>query len=517
MKKKQIICFCAASLLTIHCAAAPSAFAADYSFIQKMEPLLYDSEFQEQLSQEQDVQEGQPDTRWFDPEDQRQEYELTTQEELLGLSELVNTRQISWDGSRVHTFEGITIKLMKDIELTSDWTPIGTSEMYAFEGTFDGNGHTISGLHIEDSESDYQAFFGYLKGTAENLKLEGLVTTGNDFTAGLAACMGESAVVRNCTVDVKVTGKDKVGGIAGESSGLITGCLNLGTIKGNVKTGGIVGENWNGAVRECGNEGIVSADGRSVGPYGTGGIAGRSVASSAVIERCYNKGNVSSENECTGGIAGYAGARGSVISSCYNTGSIIGYEGASAGYAGGTAGSIADCGITVRNTYNAGVVKKGAYIGAILGNYTADSGQQLETYISNNYYLDGSAPLAVGREQDTKGKRNYEEAIKVKSSGDLRSAYMASVLGPSYRVDIGGMHSINNGFPILKWQEASGVSMDELLQQIEIPYREEFRAFFAKYPYGSSRCSLFLKVANPQFFFEELSSNLRNRDETGTH
>ncbi len=517
MKKKQIICFCAASLLTIHCAAAPSAFAADYSFIQKMEPLLYDSEFQTRLAEEQDVQEGMPDTRWFDPEDQRQEYEISTQEELLGLCELVNKRQISWDGSKVYTFEGIVIKLMDDIELTCDWTPIGTSDMYAFEGIFDGNGHTISGLHIEDPGSEYQAFFGYLKGTVENLKLQGLVTTESDFTAGLAACMGESAIVRNCTADVKVTGKDKVGGIAGESSGLITSCLNLGSIKGNVKTGGIVGENWNGIVRECGNEGTISSDGKSVGPYGTGGIAGRSVASSAVIEKCYNKGNVSSENECTGGIAGYAGARGSTISSCYNAGSIIGYEGASVGYAGGIAGSIGDYGIMLKNSYNAGFVKKGAYTGAVLGNYAAGSGQQLETYISNNYYLDGSAPLAVGKERDTKGKRNYEDAIKVKSSGDLRSAHMASVLGPSYRVDIGGMHSINNGFPILKWQEASGISMDELLQQMEIPYREEFRTFFAKYPYGSSQGSLFLKVANPQFFFEEISSDLRKRDEAGTH
>lgn len=517
MKKKRFVCFCAASLLTINCAAAPYVFAADYSFIQKMEPLLYDSEFQAELAAEKNVQEGEPDTRWFDPEDQRLEYEITTEEQLLGLAELVNRRQFRWGVNEVYTFEGITIKLMNDIELTQDWTPVGSSDRYAFEGIFDGNGHVISGLHIEAPGSEYQAFFGYLKGTVENLELQGTVATEKNFAAGLAAFVAQSAVVRDCTVDVQVTGRDKVGGIAGENSGMIANCRNLGSIKGNVKIGGIVGENWNGIVRECGNEGNVSATGQSIGPYGTGGIAGRSVAKNALIERCYNTGNISSENECTGGIAGYVGAQGSSINSCYNTGSVEGFDGPASGYAGGIAGGIGDYGVSLRNSYNAGFVKKGKYIGAILGSYTADPGHRIEANLSNNYYLDGSAPLAIGREQDVKGKRNYENSINVKSAGDLRSAHMASLLGPAYRVDASGMHSINNGYPMLKWQKSAAVSRDELLKQIDIAYQDEFRKFFTKYPYGSSSCSLFLKLFNPQFLFEEVSSILRDRDEVEKH
>lgn len=512
MKKKDIICLCAASLLIINCVCAPCAFAADYSFIQKMEPLLYDAEFQTELQEEQYVQTGVPDTRWFDPDDQRQEYEITTEEQLMGLAQLVNNREFRWDSSGFHTFEGITIRLMNDIELTQDWTPIGISDTLAFKGVFDGNGHTVSGLCI-NSDSERQGFFGYLKGTVENLTLQGSVQTTRNFAAGLAAFMDASAIVRDCVVKVNVSGRDKVGGIAGENySGLITDCRSQGTVEGNAKVGGIAGENWSGSIKKCGNEGDVISNGTGVGTFGTGGIAGRSVAAQALIESCFNKGNISSANECAGGIAGYVNAHNSAIKSCYNTGLVSGTETTSSGYAGGIAGKMGN-GVELRNSYNTGPVKNSKYTGGIIGNYTADTEQEFDTFVSNNYYLDGTAPLAIGAEENTKGSRNYNEAIHIKSQADMRSTHMAYVLGVAYRSDTGGMHGINNGFPVFKWQEETRVSKDELLQKMNIPCKDNFRNFFAKYPYGTSAGNLLLKVFNPQLFFEEISSILREREE----
>ena len=512
MKKKDIICLCAASLLVINCASAPCAFAADYSFIQKMEPLLYDTEFQAELEAEQYVQEGVPDTRWFDPEDQRQEYEITTEEQLMGLAQLVNNREFRWDSAGFHTFEGITIRLMNDIKLTQDWTPIGISDTLAFKGIFDGNGHNISVLRI-DSASERQGFCGYLKGTVENLTLQGVVQTRRNYAAGLAAYMTSSAVVKDCTVKVNVSGKDKVGGIAGENySGLIIGCCSQGTVEGSAKVGGIAGENWNGRIKKCGNEGDVISYETGVGTYGTGGIAGRSVAAQALIEDCFNKGNISSENECAGGIAGYANAHNSAIESCYNTGVVSGSAQASSGYTGGIVGKMGS-NVKLKNTYNTGPVKNSKYTGGMIGSYTADTEQDFESFVSNNYYLDGTAALAIGAEENTKGSRNYDEAIHTKSSADLRSTHMARVLGSAYRSDTGGMHGINNGFPVFKWQEAASVSKDELLQKMKIPYKEEFRSFFSNHPDGAPAGNLLLKAFNPQLLFEEISSSIRERKE----
>lgn len=514
MKKKGFVCLCAASVLFGHCMTAPPVFAADYSFIQKMEPLLYDTKFQSELAANKSVQKGEPDVRWFEPGDPRQEYEISTAEQLLGLAQLINTREFGWNGvNDDYTFKGITIRLTTDIKLTGDWTPAGSIDGHAFEGTFDGNGHTISGLNI-DSADENQALFGYLKGTVENLQLRGSVNTTGNYAAGFAGAMAETAIIRNCTAYVNVTGKDKVGGIAGENySGLITGCYNSGNIQGNVKVGGIAGENWNGIIRNCGNEGQVVSSGKGVGTYGTGGIAGRSVAGDAVIAGSFNKGSVSSENECTGGIAGYTNAQGSLIEDCYNTGAVTGPRTPATGYAGGIAGSIGEHGVILRDCYNAGTVKNGKYAGGILGNYTADSDQKPETYITNNYYLDGSAPLAIGKETGSGGKRNYPDAINVKSSADLRSTHMSSILGNAYRSDTLGMHGMNNGFPVLKWQKEIAINRDELLKKLTIPYQKEFRLFLKKYPYGTSSGDLLLKACNPQIFFEELILDLSRRQE----
>lgn len=514
MKKKEILCVFAASLLVSNFISLSPASAVDYSFIRKVEPLQYDWEFQRELMEDRKIENGKPDTRWFDPEDQRSEYQISTEEQLMGLSQLVNTREFNWQVNEVYTFKGITIKLMNDIELTRDWIPIGYSDIYAFEGTFDGNGHTISGIHIEDSDDNNQGFFGYVKGTVRNLKLEGSIETQSSSVGGLAAILAPDALVENCTVDMTVSGTDKVGGIAGEStSGQIRNCHNKGNVSGTVKVGGVVGENWNGSVSRCSNTGTISSSGRGVGTYGTGGIAGRSVARDAFIRECYNSGTIRSNNECTGGIVGYTNASGSTVDSCYNTGGVSGVEGKSTltNYVGGIVGSIGENGVRLKNSYNIGAVKNGEYLGGILGNFTASHHSNIETYISNNYYLDGSAQAAVGKEKDGKGEKNYPDAASVELSGDLRSTHMASALGNAYRPDHGGMRGINNGFPVFKWQEETSVDQTRILKKMGIRYKEEFDAFFTAHPYGTSHGQFVLEASNPHTFFERLLSEQQER------
>lgn len=509
MKKKEILCLCAAALLAYHVAAVPVS-AADYSFIQKMEPLQYDWEFQNQLKEDKAIRNGKPDTRWFDPDDQRTAYEITTEEQLMGFAELVRTRDLQNGENVVYNFEGITVNLMNDIELTKEWTPIGISSSYSFEGTFNGNGHTVSGVMISATDS-VQGFFGYLKGTVKNLNIEGTVETKGDTAGGLVGAMAPGSFVSGCTVSVDVSGRDRVGGVAGQNySGTITDCRSQGNVQGNVKVGGVVGENWNGQVNRCSNTVNVSSSGKGVGTYGTGGVAGRSVAKDAVIKDSFNSGTIVSSNECAGGVVGYANAEGSTIDSCYNTGVVSGPS--SYGYIGGVVGSIGENGVVLKNCYNIGNVQDGEYLGGVLGNFTADFYAKIESYIRNNYYLDSSADLAVGREKTGKGQRSYAGAVSAESSGSLRGSRFVSTLGLAYRSDTGGLRGINNGFPVLEWQEESLFSADEMLKKMDLPYEEQLRAFFKKYPLGSAHGEIIYEVLDPQVLFEKAISVKKQMD-----
>lgn len=509
MKKKEILCLCAAALLTYHIVAAPVS-AADYSFLQRMEPLQYDWEFQSQLKEDKVIKNGKPDTRWFDPDDPHSEYEITTAEQLMGLAELVKTRNLQNGENVVYTFEGITINLMNDIELTKEWTPIGISSSYSFEGTFNGNGHTISGVNISATDN-VQGFFGYLKGTVKNLNIEGTVEAKGDSVGGLVGAMAPGSVVSGCTVNVNVSGKDRIGGVVGQNySGRIVDCHNLGNVQGNVKVGGVVGENWNGQVKRCSNAGRISSSGKGVGTYGTGGVVGRSVAKDAVITECFNTGEINSANECAGGVVGYANAAGSTIDSCYNTGLVSGPS--SYGYIGGLVGSIGENGVILRNSYNIGNVKDGEYLGGVLGNFTSDFYAKLESYISNNYYLDSSAPLAVGREKGSSGQRSYADSASAQSSGNLKGTRFAASLGLAYRADTGGLHGINNGFPVFKWQEESVFSPDEMLKKMDIRYKKQFREFFEQHPFGSSHGEFIIEAATPYAMSEKAISIKKQMD-----
>ncbi|WP_242986272.1 pectate lyase-like adhesive domain-containing protein [Roseburia sp. AF42-8] len=181
------------------------------------------------------------------------------------------------------------------IDLNNEpWTPIGNytegNKIY-YEGTFDGGGHTISGLNVTDNFR-YASLFGAVKGgTIKNLTVAGNVSHNYNLT-GLACHVGgivggalDAATIENCSNNCSVTGGsgDYIGGIAGSNidNARIIDCYNVGTITGTINgTGGVTWLNM-GTISNCYNVGTIKT------PYNSdavGEIVGRN---HGTVENCY--------------------------------------------------------------------------------------------------------------------------------------------------------------------------------------------------------------------------------------
>lgn len=206
-------------------------------------------------------------------------YQISTADQLKLFRDIVN-------GSNGQTQNrGAYAVLTADIDLNNEpWTPIGPSESGSYTGTFDGGGHTISGLNVT-GEFVYAGLFGTVKdGTIKSLTVAGKVSPSNSqcIVGGIVG-YASNAVIKNCSNHCSVTGRTTsiIGGIAGfNSSGAIIDCYNVGTISGinyAEAIGGIVGSN-SGTISNCYNVGTVSND-TSVGE-----IAGHN---NGTVENCY--------------------------------------------------------------------------------------------------------------------------------------------------------------------------------------------------------------------------------------
>ena len=288
----------------------------------------------------------------------------------------------------------------EDKDDLTPWTPIGY-----YTGTFDGKGHTISGIYI-NNDGYYQGLFGRIGegGTVKDLGIEDSWIKGGNNVGGIAGyssgniedCYNTGSVrggyvggiagysggsITDCYNEGEVSG-GYVGGIAGYSGGSIEGCYNEGEVSGSY-AGGIAGNSDGGRIKGCYNTGSVSVNevydysggivGISEGDriedcYNTGGVSGgiaggiEGYKSGGSIEGCYNTGSVIGYYS-GGGIAGHS--NGGRIEDCYNTGSVIGYNegGGIAGYSGG---SIEDC-------YNTGSVSGYDVVGGIAGSASIDN------------------------------------------------------------------------------------------------------------------------------------------------
>lgn len=255
-------------------------------------------------------------------------------------------------------YEGKTVTLTADIDLNGSeenpWTPIGTSSNQ-FQGAFDGGGHKITGLYINDSSSSAQGLFGCIGegGTVKNLGVDGSVT-GDSSVGGVVGT--NKGTVENCYNTAAVTGDSTVGGVVGYSEGDVTNCYNTGTVSSEGKRIGGVAGDARGTVANCHNTGAVTGSGSDSG--NAGGVAGYIAGTGCTVTNCYNKGEVTGA-ESLGGVVGYA-QRGTVTS-CYNAGAVSG----SGMTIGGVAGEFNNA--TISNCYNTAAVTGRTWVGGVVG------------------------------------------------------------------------------------------------------------------------------------------------------
>ena len=240
-------------------------------------------------------------------------YQIGSAAELYWFAKTVN--EGDYDANAVLT-DNITINtgvLKTDGTLngtpTYTWTPIGTDYEKAYTGTFDGRGHTISGLYYNGS-GDYAGLFGRVDsgGRVQNVKVvDSYISNSHSSGCTGGVCgINYGGTITNCCNDGTVTGSYYTGGVCGESNGTITNCCNTGTVKGSLDTGGVCGNNV-GTITNCCNTGDVT--GISV----VGGVCGYN---SGDTISCYNTGRVTG-NADSAYVGGVCGRNGGTITNCY--------------------------------------------------------------------------------------------------------------------------------------------------------------------------------------------------------
>ena len=277
---------------------------------------------------------------------------LRTTEDLAELSR--NCTLDSWS-------QGKTVYLEADIDLTGvDFSPIPT-----FGGTFEGQGHTISGLSITGS-GNVRGLFRYIQptGAVRDLHVSGSIAP-SDRKNTLGGLAGENqGTITNCTFSGAVSGADSIGGIAGinEVQGQIINCSFSGSVTGEHYVGGIAGQNY-GSVVQCENSGSINTtevdaelnldnwnqdqlNAAENVPVCTdiGGITG---FSSGILQGCVNTGAVGYAHVGYN-IGGIVGRQSGYLNGCTNSGTVLGRKDV-----GGIAGQLEP---EVRLLYNKGQV-----------------------------------------------------------------------------------------------------------------------------------------------------------------
>ena len=203
-------------------------------------------------------------------------YTVTSADGLMNIAKLVNRGK-----------SDINITLDTDIDLTGkDWTPIGTDYDNSYKGTFDGGGHTITGLTFTTND-EFAGLFGWLNraGSVKNVVMEGVQITSNQIYGGsIGGVVGYSwGTIENCSVSGSVSGTVYVGGVAGQtnSSATLTACYATGNVtleiapKKNIAGGGLVGMNAGSrGLLACYATGNVTSTGSSTGQVHIGGFLG---------------------------------------------------------------------------------------------------------------------------------------------------------------------------------------------------------------------------------------------------
>ncbi len=281
------------------------------------------------------------------------------------------------DSGKTEKFStGKTFVMTEDIDLSeyeNMFIPI-------MDGTFDGGGHTITGIRLQEEMSDY-GFFRYVgpNGTVANLTVEATVTSGED-QENIGIIAGDNkGTIRGCTSRGTLNGQTNVGGIAGknETTGTISRCVNEAEVDGKQATGGITGYN-EGTVSDCTNSGKVNTNQKVVKSTTNGeGSINISIPNAVTGMTADDRAND------TGGIAGYS--EGS-ITYCKNE-ATIGHErlgSATGGVVGRQKGSLAysdNSGVVYGHKNVGGIV--GVFVPYETGSYDRDYEQELKDELDN--------------------------------------------------------------------------------------------------------------------------------------
>ena len=264
-------------------------------------------------------------------------YEVYNAEGLKNIAKLVNEE---WKSD-------INITLTADINLSGiDWTPIGIDYNHQYTGTFNGGGHTITGLSVTGSDQ-YAGLFGRIGtgGKVMNVTLENVQITSDNSFGYVGGVAGYSyGTIENCSVSGSVSGSGSdgstgsiVGGVVGSQlGGSITGCSSSATVKGVAYAGGIAGYTNGGAsLTGCYATGSVSVENNTTSAAYAGGVVGNN-GSSSTLKACYAWGSVTGSGSGTVYVGGVTGSNDlGTLTACYHAKrTVSGPGGATGGVAG---------------------------------------------------------------------------------------------------------------------------------------------------------------------------------------
>ena len=262
-------------------------------------------------------------------------------------------------------FEGATIQMLNDIDFENGNDKNNFSKTFisignysnSFQGTFDGNNKTITGLYINQIIDNAGLFGDVSNAEIKDLTMQNCKVVSKGYFVGSFVGTANGVIISNCGAEeTEVNGINYgyyIGGMVGrvERTATITNCYNTGSVSGTSGVGGIVGYlKGTATITNCYNTGSVS------GGWYVGGIVGYvydfyDAGATTTITNCYNTGSVSGNSGSSsasgiGGIVGYLQGT-ATITNCYNTGSVSG----SNNYIGGIVGYVYETVATITNCY----------------------------------------------------------------------------------------------------------------------------------------------------------------------
>ena len=333
-------------------------------------------------------------------------YRISDASELAYLSELINDESLSSDYRMAHYVLTEDIVLNEDPEAPEyAWMPIG---VYGdFKGVFDGDGHVVTGMYVNEDRSDTSnpdasyGLFGENRGIIKNLTVKDSYVCVSGYSSNVGGIAGQNgmdgALIENCSVEATVFCYDaECGGIVGKNSGVVDGCSfagELGALRedGQVHIGGIVGYN-SGDIESCTNAGSVHT--AESGLAYAGGIVADHTG--GTVSSCENTGDVSGASY-VGGIAGNMflsdiggqyKATACELTGCINRGAVTTGSDIAGGIVGSATNDHSDYVLSVTDCANEGRVESAGKTGGVVG-LIALYGPVAVTDCSNSVDLEG--------------------------------------------------------------------------------------------------------------------------------